>query len=335
MLNKKRLLTGDRPTGKLHLGHYVGSLKNRVAMQDEYDSFIMIADVQALTDNFNDPEKVRRNVFEVALDNLAVGVNPNKVTFFIQSQIPEIAELTIFYSNLVTVSELQRNPTVKNEISDKGHIFKDGNVTFGFLGYPVSQAADITFLRAHVVPVGEDQKPMLEQTNEIIKKFHKYYGEFFPYPQGIYGEVARLSGLDGRKMSKSFDNAIYLSDSLEEIEKKIKKAKTDSDNTNLIRFDEKNKPDISNLMQYYKIATGKNLDEIEKEFAGITSYKIFKDKLIEELNKFLSPIREKRKEYENNPELVWKILHEGTKKTKLEATKTMILIKEKMNILYY
>jgi tryptophanyl-tRNA synthetase len=333
-LKKKRLLTGDRPTGKLHLGHYVGSLKNRVVMQDEYESFIMVADVQALTDNFDNPEKVRKNVFEVTLDNLSIGINPDKTTIFIQSQIPEIAELTIFYSNLVTVVELERNPTVKNEIGDKGHIFKDGNVTFGFLGYPVSQAADITFLRADIVPVGEDQKPMLEQTNSIIRKFHKYYGELFPYPQGVYGEIARLSGLDGRKMSKSFNNAIYLSDSPEEVEAKIKKAKTDSDAIDLIRFDEKNKPDVSNLMQYYKIATGKEFDEIENEFKGVTSYKSFKDKLTAELNKFLDPIRERRKEYESNPELVWEILKKGTKKTKKEAEKTMMMVKEQMRILY-
>ena len=331
---KKRLLTGDRPTGKLHLGHYAGSLKNRVAMQDKYESFIMVADVQALTDNFDNPEKVRRNVFEVALDNLAVGIDPDKTTIFIQSQIPEIAELTVFYSNLVTVAELQRNPTVKNEIRDKGHIFKDGNVTFGFLGYPVSQAADITFLRAAVVPVGEDQKPMLEQTNSIIRKFHKYYGELFPYPQGIYGEIARLSGLDGRKMSKSFNNAIYLSDSSEEVEAKIKKAKTDSDTVNLIKFDEKNKPEISNLMQYYKIATGMEFNEIENEFKGVTSYKSFKDKLATELNKFLDPIRERRKKYESNPKLVWEILEKGTKKTKTEAEKTMAMVKKQMRISY-
>jgi len=331
---KKRLLTGDRPTGKLHLGHYVGSLKNRVAMQDEYESFIMIADVQALTDNFDNPEKVRRNVLEVALDNLAVGINPNKTTIFIQSQIPEIAELTIFYSNLVSVAELERNPTVKNEIYDKDHIFKNGNVTFGFLGYPVSQAADITFLRADVVPVGEDQKPMIEQTNRIIRKFHKYYGELFPYPQGVYGEIPRLVGLDGRKMSKSFNNAIYLSDSSKEVAEKIKKAKTDSSIINLIKFDEKNKPDISNLMQYYKIATGKEFNEIENEFRGVTSYKSFKDKLITELNKFLDPIRKRRKKYEDNPDAVWEILKKGTKKAKTEAEKTMLLVRKQMKILY-
>jgi len=224
-LRQKRLLTGDRPTGKLHLGHYAGSLKNRLELQNKFESFIMIADIQALTDNFANPEKVRKNVFEVALDNLAVGIDPKKSTIFIQSQIPEIAELTIFYSNLVTISELERNPTVKNEIANKGHIFKKGNVTFGFLGYPVSQAADITFLRAEIVPVGEDQKPIIEQTNVIIKRFHKYYGQLFPQPQGVYSKISRLAGLDGRKMSKSFNNAIYLSDFSEEVAKKTKKLK--------------------------------------------------------------------------------------------------------------
>ncbi len=229
---------------------------------------------------------------------------------------------------------MQRNPTVKNEINDKGHIFKNGNVTFGFLGYPVSQAADITFLRAHVVPVGEDQKPMLEQTNEIIRKFHNYYGELFPRPQGIYGEVGRLLGLDGRKMSKSFNNAIYLSDSLEDISKKVKTAQTDSDTINLIVFDEKRKQNVANLIKYYQIATGKSIEEIEKEFQGLTSYKQFKERLVLVLDNFLSPIRARRAEYEKNPDLVWGILFEGTARVKKEAEKTMNLVKEKMKILY-
>ncbi|MFT7184476.1 MAG: tryptophanyl-tRNA synthetase [Oceanicoccus sp.] len=332
---KKRLLTGDRPTGKLHIGHYVGSLQNRVKMQDEYESFIMIADIQALTDNFDNPEKVRANVFEVAIDNLSVGIDPEKTTIFIQSEIQEIAELTVFYSNLVTISELERNPTVKNEIGNKGHIFKDGNVTFGFLGYPVSQAADITFLRANVVPVGEDQKPMIEQTNRITKRFHKHYGELFPYAKGIYGDIARLSGLDGRKMSKSYNNAIYLSDSPAEVESKVRKAKTDSDTENLVRFDEENKADVSNLMQYYKIATGKSFEEIEKQFEGLTSYKDFKESLVVVLNEFLAPIRAKRKTYEDNPELVWDILKKGTKKAQEEAAITMKMIKSQIGIDYF
>lgn len=330
--NKKVILTGDRPTGKLHLGHYVGSLKNRIKMQDEYDTYLMVADIQALTDNYDNPQKVRDNVFEVVADNLAAGVDPNKVTYFIQSQISEIAELTVFFSNMVTVSELQRNPTVKNEIADKGHLFKDGNVTFGFLGYPVSQTADISFLKAEIVPVGEDQLPVIEQGNRILKKFNSYYGNIFPHIKGIVGEVARLAGLDGKKMSKSLGNAIYISDSIEEVAKKIKKAKTDSENKVYYNIDKK--PEISNLMEYYKIATGKTFKEIEKEFKNITYYSEFKEKLTEELNNFLEPIRERRKKYEKNHKLVWDILEEGRKKVKIQAEKNMLEVKEKMKIKY-
>jgi len=331
-MNKKILLTGDRPTGKLHLGHYVGSLLNRIKMQEEYDTYLMVADVQALTDNYDNPQKVRDNVFEVVADNLAAGVDPKKVTYFIQSQIPEIAELTIFFSNMVTVSELQRNPTVKNEISDKGKIFKDGNVTFGFLGYPVSQTADIAFLKAEIVPVGEDQLPVIEQGNRILKKFNSYYGNIFPHIKGVVGKVARLAGLDGKKMSKSLGNAIYISDSAEEVSKKIKKAQTDSENK--VYYDSEKKPEISNLMEYYKIATGKTFKEIEKEFEDIVYYSEFKEKLTEELNNFLEPIRKRRKKYEENPQLVWDTLEEGRKKVRIEAEKTMMEVREKMKIDY-
>ncbi len=329
---KKILLTGDRPTGKLHLGHYAGSLKNRVKMQDDYETFIMVADVQALTDNYDNPQKVRDNVFEVVADNLAVGIDPEKVTYFIQSQIPQIAELTVFFSNMVTVSELQRNPTVKTEIGQKGHLFKDGNVTFGFLGYPVSQTADISFLKAEVVPVGEDQMPVLEQANRILKKFNRYYGKTFPEIKGVVGEIARLAGLDGRKMSKSLGNAIYISDSEEEVAKKIRKAKTDSENK--LYYDLEKKPEISNLMEYYKLATGKSFEEIEEEFKDITYYIEFKEKLTEELNNFLKPFRERRKKYEENPQLVWDILERGRKKVLERAEKNMAEIKERMKIDY-
>lgn len=301
-MKKKVLLTGDRPTGKLHLGHYVGSLQNRVTMQDNYQTYIMVADVQALTDHYDNPQKVRDNVFEVVADNLAVGIDPEKVIYFIQSEIPEIAELTVFFSNLVTVSELQRNPTVKTEISQKGNLFKDGNVTFGFLGYPVSQTADISFVKAEIVPVGEDQMPVLEQANRILKKFNRYYGETFPEIKGVVGKVARLAGLDGRKMSKSLNNAIYLSDDAKTIVKKIKKAKTDSENK--VYYNQEKKPEISNLMEYYKLTTGKTFSEIEKEFKNINYYIEFKEKLIIELNNFLEPFRKRRKKYEENPVLV-------------------------------
>ena len=331
-MNKKILLTGDRPTGKLHLGHFVGSLQNRVKLQNEYNTFLMVADVQALTDNYDNPQKVRDNVFEVVADNLSIGIDPKKITYFIQSQIPQIAELTVFFSNMVTVSELQRNPTVKNEIADKGNLFKDGNVTFGFLGYPVSQAADIAFLKAEIVPVGEDQIPVIEQANRITKKFHKYYGEIFPYIKGIVGETPRLAGLDGKKMSKSLNNAIYLSDSDEIVTKKIKKAQTDSENK--VYFDPEKKPEISTLMEYYKLATGKSFTEIEKEFSEIKYYSEFKEKLSEELNNFLEPIRENRKIYEDNPQLIWDILEEGRKKVFELAEKNMQEVRKKMKIDY-
>jgi tryptophanyl-tRNA synthetase len=327
----KRLLTGDRPTGKLHLGHYVGSLAKRVEMQDEYDSFLMVADIQALTDNWANPEKVRENVLNVVLDNLAIGIDPEKVTYFIQSEIPEIAELTVLFSNLATLPELQRNPTVKQEISEKGHIFKDGVVTYGFLGYPISQAADITFCRAEVVPVGEDQKPVVEFTREIVRKFHHHYGEgVFPEPKTIVGDIPRLAGLDGKKMSKSLNNAIYLSDSPEEIQKKVMGAQTDTGNE--IVYDPKNKEAISNLMTYYKIATGKGYEEIEKEFSSVDSYKDFKEALSGVLIEFLAPIRERRESFDED--FVWDMLQKGQKRAKEEAEETMKIVKERICIDY-
>jgi len=329
---KKILLTGDRPTGKIHVGHYVGSLQGRVKMQDEYDSYIMVADVQALTDNYDNPQKVRDNVWEVVVGNLVSGVDPKKVTYFIQSQIPEIAELTVFFSNMVTVSELQRNPTVKTEIAQKGNLFKDGNVTFGFLGYPVSQTADIAFLKAEIIPVGEDQMPVLEQGNRILRKFNKYYGKIFPEIKGIVGDIPRLAGLDGKKMSKSLGNAIYLSDSAEEVARKIKKAKTDSENK--LYYDKEKKPEISTLMEYYKIATGKSLKEIEEEFKGMVYYSEFKEKLTKELNKFLDVFRERRKKYEENPQLIWDILEEGRKKVRKRAMEVMKEVRKAMKIDY-
>ena len=202
MKEKKRILTGDRPTGKLHIGHYFGSLQNRVKLQDEYDTYILVADVQALTDNFNNPAKVRENILETTIDNLSAGLDPNKVTFVVQSMIPEIAELTVFYSNLVTVSRLQRNPTIKTEIAQKKELFGNSgeSVTYGFLGYPVSQAADITAFNADVIPVGEDQLPLIEQTREIVRKFNSLYGEgkdVLTEPEAILSKNNRIKGLDG------------------------------------------------------------------------------------------------------------------------------------------
>ncbi|HNV12339.1 MAG TPA: tryptophan--tRNA ligase [bacterium] len=330
---KKIILTGDRPTGQLHIGHLFGSLLKRVELQDQYDSYIMVADVQALTDNFNNPQKVRDNVFEVVLDNLAVGIDPNKSTIFIQSMIPEIAELTIFYSNLVTVSRLQRNPTVKEEIKQKKELFKD-SVTFGFLGYPVSQAADITVFGADLVPVGEDQLPMIEQTKEIVKKFNSIYGNILKEPEALIGSVGRVKGLDGNtKMGKSLNNAIYLADEPEIIEQKVKKALTD---TKKIKIDDKGNPNDCMVYYYHKIFSQNNLKNIETECkSGKRGCVQCKKELSENIIKYLEPIREKRKYYQNKPELVREIIENGTKKAKIMASETLKKVKEGMKINYF
>lgn len=324
ILSKKRILTGDRPTGKLHIGHFCGSLKNRVLLQEEYDTYIMIADVQALTDNFKNPEKVRKNVYEVAMDNLAVGVDPEKATIFIQSLIPEIAELTVFYSNLVTISRLKRNPTVKEEIENKKGLFK-GDVTFGFLGYPVSQAADITVFQADLVPVGEDQLPMVEQAREIARKFNSIYGEILKIPEAKVGELPRVIGLDGRKMSKSFGNAINLSDSADEIEKKVKKAVTDDSGAeNLLR-----------ILEQFSDDQGVVLD-FKKQFKEKTiKYSELKPVLSSAIVEKLKPVKEKRKYYEENPKELDDILLRGTEKARVVAKETMRKVKEKMFINYF
>lgn len=257
MSEKKRILTGDRPTGKLHIGHYFGSLKKRVEMQNsgEYDPYILIADVQALTDNFNNPEKVHKNVREVAMDYLACGIDPEKTTIYIQSMIPEVAELTVFYSNLVTIARLQRNPTVKTEIAQKKELFGE-SVTYGFLGYPVSQAADITCFEGALIPVGEDQLPLIEQCREIVRKFNSIYGEVLVEPESVLSNGKRIKGLDGNeKMGKSLGNAIYLSDSEEEITKKVMSAVTDPGR---IRKDDKGNPDICMVSYYHKLFSTEN-----------------------------------------------------------------------------
>jgi len=330
---KEIILTGDRPTGQLHIGHLFGSLLKRVELQDQYDSYIIVADVQALTDNFNNPQKVRDNVFEVVLDNLAVGIDPNKSTIFIQSMIPEIAELTIFYSNLVTVSRLQRNPTVKEEIKQKKELFKD-SVTFGFLGYPVSQAADITVFGADLVPVGEDQLPMIEQTKEIVKKFNSIYGNILKEPEALIGSVGRVKGLDGNtKMGKSLNNAIYLADEPEIIEQKVKKALTD---TKKIKIDDKGNPNDCMVYYYHKIFSQNNLKNIETECkSGKRGCVQCKKELSENIIKYLEPIREKRKYYQNKPELVREIIENGTKKAKIMASETLKKVKEGMKINYF
>ncbi len=255
-MEKKRILTGDRPTGKLHIGHYFGSLQKRVEMQNsgKYDMYILIADVQALTDNFNNPEKVRKNVRELAIDYLSCGIDPKKTTIYIQSMIPETAELTIYYSNLVTISRLERNPTVKTEIAQKKELFGE-SVTYGFLGYPVSQAADITTFEGELVPAGEDQEPLIEQAREIVRKFNNIYGEVLKEPKIVLSKGKRIKGLDGNeKMGKSLGNAIYLSDSEEEITKKVMSAVTDP---NRIKKDDLGNPDICMVAYYHNLFSTK------------------------------------------------------------------------------
>ncbi|MFA5420739.1 MAG: tryptophan--tRNA ligase [Patescibacteria group bacterium] len=330
---KKVILTGDRPTGKLHIGHLFGSLLNRVKLQDEYETYIMVADVQALTDNFNNPQKVRDNVFEVVLDNLAVGVDPEKSTIFIQSMIPEIAELTVFYSNLVTVSRLQRNPTVKEEINQKKELFKD-SVTFGFLGYPVSQSADITAFEADLVPVGNDQLPMIEQAKEIVRKFNNIYGETLKEPEAMLGDFPRVKGLDGNnKMGKSLNNAIYLSDDPETIEQKIKKALTDK---NKVKVDDPGNPADCTVYYYHEIFSKNNLSNIKRECeGGLRGCVQCKKELSQNIINFLEPIREKRKYYEERPELVNKIIEDGTKKARVKAGQVLNKVKKSMKIDYF
>lgn len=332
-MNKKRILTGDRPTGKMHLGHFVGSLKNRVKLQDSYDQFVMIADVQALTDNFETPEKVRASVREVLLDYLAVGIDPKKTTILIQSMIPEIAELTVFYLNLVTLERVLRNPTVKDEIKQKGY---GHNIPAGFAMYPVSQAADITVFNADLVPVGEDQLPMIEQTREIVRKFNSLYGDVFTEPEALLGEVKRLPGIDGNaKMGKSLGNAIYLSDTEDELKKKVMGMFTDparihpSDPGNVegnpvfiyhsIFNPDKN--EVRDLEERYKSG---NVGDVE-----------VKEKLFVALNNFLKPIREKRSEYENRGAELDQILVDGTAKARGIAKETMEKVRRAMKTDYF
>ena len=336
MERKKRILTGDRPTGRLHIGHYFGSLKNRVKMQNsgEYDPYILVADVQALTDNFNNPDKVRKNVREVVMDYLSVGIDPEKSTIFIQSMIPEIAELTVFYSNLVTIARLERNPTVKTEIAQKRELFGE-SVTYGFLGYPVSQAGDITAFSGELIPVGEDQLPLIEQCREIVRKFNSIYGEVLIEPEAILSSGKRIKGLDGNvKMGKSLGNAIYLSDSPEEITKKVMSAVTDPKR---IKKDDLGNPDVCMVAYYHQLFTEKEeYENVCKECrAGARGCVACKKQLAQNIIKTLEPIREKRKYYEEHPELVDKILIEGTQKARKEAQETMKKVKKAMKLDYF
>lgn len=345
---KKVILTGDRPTGKLHIGHYVGSLRQRVGLQNsgEYDKiFIMIADAQALTDNAENPEKVRQNIVEVALDYLSCGIDPEKCTILIQSQIPELFELTVYYMNLVTVSRLQRNPTVKSEIQLRNF---EASIPVGFLAYPVSQAADITAFKATTVPVGEDQEPMLEQTREIVRKFNSIYGETLIEPQTLLPDnkaCMRLPGIDGKaKMSKSLNNCIYLSDSEEEVRQKVMSMFTDP---NHLRVSDPGRVEGNPVFTYLDafckddhferyLPEYKNLDELKAHYTrgGLGDVKV-KKFLNAVLQEELEPIRKKRKEFEKNIPYVYEILRKGTEAAREVAAGTLSDVKKAMKIDYF
>lgn len=330
---KETILTGDRPTGKLHLGHYVGSLQNRIKLQDQYKEFVMIADAQALTDNADNPQKIRDSVLEVALDNLAAGIDPKKTTLFIQSQIPEIAELFGYFLNLVSLARVEQNPTVKTEIKQKN--FGRG-VPAGFVMYPVSQAADILSFKAALVPVGEDQLPMIEQTNDIAERFNKIYGKVFDKAKALISYQARLPGIDGKtKMSKSLGNCIYLSDSFKEISEKVMMMYTDPKHikvsdpgnvkgnvvfTYLDTFDP-NKKEVEELKNQYK--------------KGGLGDVVLKKRLIGVLENVIAPIRTKRQELAKNPKEVLKILKNGTLEAREKVQETMQEVKRAMRLDYF
>ena len=334
-MEKKTILTGIRPTGNLHLGHYFGTVTNWVKLQNEYETFIEIADVQALTDNFNNPEKVRKNVRELILDLLASGIDREKASIFIQSKIPQIAELTVYYSNLVTIARLERNPTIKTEIAQKKELFGNNgeSITYGFLGYPVSQAADITALDGEVIPVGDDQIPLIEQTREIVRKFNSIYGETLKEPEYMLSKTTRIKGLYvNEKMGKRLGNAIYLVDSEEEITKKVMGALTD---TNKIKKDDKANPDVCMVYYYHKLVNDDVKTVCEECKNGLRGCVLCKKELINKLNEYLKEFKTRRKYYEDNPELVEEIIKEGTEKALTKAEETIKKVKESMKINYF
>ena len=339
-MSKKVILTGDRPTGKLHIGHYVGSLKKRVELQNsgEYETFIMIADTQALTDNAKNPEKVRNNVLQVALDYLAAGIDPSKTTIFVQSQIPQLPELAMYYANLVSISRLERNPTVKTEIKQKN--FGEG-VPSGFVFYPISQAADITAFKATHVPVGEDQMPMIELTREISRSFNQTYKtDMLVEPEVILskeGVERRLPGINGMddKMSKSLNNGIYLADSFEEMREKVMKMYTDPEH---IRVEDPGKIEGNVVFAYLDVFAEdkEKVAEMKANYqkGGLGDVAV-KKYLIEEMDKILKPIREKRAELEKNPEIIYEILRKGSLKAEKIAAQTLKEVKQAMKIDYF
>lgn len=336
-MKKKVILTGDRPTGKLHIGHYVGSLRERVKIQEsgEYDPFIMIADQQALTDNARDPEKIRRSLTEVALDYLAVGLDPAKSTLFVQSQIPALAELNLYYLNLVTVSRLERNPTVKAEIQQKNF---NRSIPAGFFTYPVSQTADITAFKANLVPVGDDQEPMLEQAREIVRTFNSIYGEVLVEPEGVFPPKGqgRIPGLDGNaKMSKSLGNAIYLSDDEDTLKKKVMSMYTDP---NHIHVEDPGQVEGNVVFTYLDIFdkdTAK-VQELKDHYrhGGLGDVKI-KRYLMEVLNAELAPIRQRRAEFAKDLPAVMDMLKAGSDRANQVAAQTLDEVKDAMGLNYF
>ena len=345
-MERKTILTGDRPTGKLHLGHYAGSLRNRVELQNsgKYDMYVFIADMQALTDNAKNPQKIRDNIIEVALDYLSVGLDPEKTCIFVQSQIPALSELTMYYMNLVSLARLKRNPTIKSEIKERGF---GETIPVGFLTYPISQAADITAFDADLVPVGEDQAPILEQDIEIVRTFNSIYGKTLKEPKQLTPEnvCKRLPGIDGKnKMSKSLGNCIYLSDTPEEVTKKVMTMYTDP---NHIRVedpgDTKNNPVFMYLEAFSTdehfakyLPEFKNLEDLKTHYeqGGVGDVKI-KKFLANVLNDVLTPIREIRAIYENNIEAVYKMLEEGSKKARAKSEEVLARVRKAIGVEYF
>ena len=337
MAEKPVILTGDRPTGKLHIGHYVGSLKNRVEMQNtgKYMPFIMIADQQALTDNARDPEKIRKSLIEVALDYLAVGLDPAKSTIFVQSQIPALSELNLYYLNLVTVSRLERNPTVKAEIQQKNF---ERSIPAGFFTYPVSQAADITAFKASLVPVGDDQEPMLEQTREIVRSFNSIYGDVLVEPKGVFPPKGsgRIPGLDGNaKMSKSLGNAIYLSDDADTLRKKVMSMYTDP---NHIHVEDPGQVEGNMVFTYLDIFDDdkEKVAELKAQYqhGGLGDVKI-KRYLNEVLENVLGPIRQRREEFAKDIPAVYDMLKKGSEHANEVANQTLEEVRHAIGVDYF
>ncbi len=328
----KRILTGDRPTGPLHLGHYVGSLQNRVRLQDEYDTYVLIADIQALTDNFEHPENLAANVFEVALDYLAVGLDPEKVKIVVQSMVPELSELTTYFMNLVTVATLERNPTVKEEIKQRNFV---KGVPVGFWSYPISQAADITIFKADLVPVGEDQLPMIEQAREIVRRFNRLYAKVLVEPKAMLGSVARLPGTDGgAKMSKSLGNCIYLGDPPDMVRKRLMSMFTDPTR---IHPTDPGHVEGNPVFTYHDVFNPNKgeVDDLKERYRkGTVGDVEVKQRLYDALVNFLAPIRERRTQYAANPKRVYEIIIEGTRKGRARAQTTMDEVRTAMKIAY-